>query len=289
MKPAAFRYIRAHSVAEAVGALEEHGDAAKLLAGGQSLMTMMNLRLAQPEILIDIGSAGLSGISLDGALEIGAMTTQNAALKDAGVRRVAPLMARALEEVGHHTLRNRGTVGGSIAHADPAAELPAVMLALCGEMVVEGPAGVRTIGADDFFVTRFTTALEGDELVSKIRLPGVAPDAWAFHEIARRHGDFALAGMAAAFKLGSDRTITEARVALFSVADRPLRVAAVEKALVGRKLGDRDAAAEAGKAASRHVDPVGDIHGSTEFRKHLAGVVVRRGLATATIDERSSA
>jgi carbon-monoxide dehydrogenase medium subunit len=282
VKPAPLQYLRPESREEAVAALAEFGDEAKPLAGGQSLLTLMNLRVAQPEILLDVSRAGLTGISVDDALELGATTTQNAALWSSDVARSAPLMTRALRDVGHHTLRNRGTVGGSIAHADSSAELPAVLLALGGEVVAQSAGGSRTIAADDFFVSHFTTAMTDEELLVSVRVPVVPPDAWAFHEIARRHGDFALAGVAAAFALDEAGLVTSARVALFAVDERPLRIAEVEEALLGRPLGDDAAVAVAARRAAASVEPVTDIHGSTKFRKRLTDVVVRRALHTAS-------
>lgn len=282
VKPAPVRYLRARSREEAVAALAELGDESKILAGGQSLLALMNLRVARPGVLLDIGRAGLAGICVNGALEIGATTTQNAALWSPDVARCAPLMERALRDVGHHTLRNRGTVGGSVAHADPAAELPAVLVALDGAVVAQSAGGSRTIAADDFFVSHYTTAMTDEELLVAVRLPAVPPDAWAFHEVSRRHGDFALAGVAAAFAVDEAGLVTSARVVLFAVDERPLRVAEAEEAVVGQPLRDDTAVAEAARRAAAAVEPVADIRGSTRFRKRLTEVAVRRALSTAS-------
>jgi carbon-monoxide dehydrogenase medium subunit len=286
VKSAAFKYLRADCQDDAVAALQTHGDDLKVLAGGQSLLTLMNFRIAQPEILLDIGRAGLTGIARNGSLEIGAMTTQNQALISQQVRESTPLMVDALRHVGHHTLRNRGTVGGSIAHADPSAELPAVLLAAGGEVVAASARGPRTIAAEDFFESHYTTALEDDELLTAVRLPARAPDAHAFHEVTRRHGDFAIAGMAATFTVDATDRVTEARIALFSVDERPVRLAEVEHAVVGRALGDPEAAHEAATRAAQLVEPIADIHGSTAFRKRVTEVVVRRGLTNVTRSRR---
>jgi carbon-monoxide dehydrogenase medium subunit len=269
--------------------LAELGDAAKVLAGGQSLLALMNLRVARPEVLVDLGGCGLSGIARDGCLEIGAMTTHTAASKSEAVRESAPLLEHALGYVGHHAIRNRGTIGGSVAHADPAAEVPAVLLALGGEVSVLGPGGGRTIDADELFVSFYTTALAEDEVLTAIRLPESAPDAWAFGELARRHGDFAIVGVAASFDLTPSGEVADARVAVFGAADRPVRVSEAEAVLHGRRLDDAAAVGDAAVAAREAVDPIGDIHGSKSYRKRVTEVVVRRALENATIEERAAA
>jgi carbon-monoxide dehydrogenase medium subunit len=252
-----------------------------VLAGGQSLLAMMNFRLARPEVLIDIGACGLSGVAVNGALEIGATTTHNVARASDAVRRFAPLLVRALADVGHHAVRNRGTVGGSVAHADPAAEIPAVLLALEGEVVAVGTSGVRTIAAADFFLSYYTTALESDEVLTAIRVSARPPDASGFAEVSRRHGDFALAGAAVAADLSPDREVTNVRVAVFAVADRPLRIPEAEDALRGRRLDDADAVGSAAATAREAVDAVGDVHGSETYRRRMTEVVVRRALVEA--------
>lgn len=278
MKPAPFKYVRAESQDAAVAALGEYGDSAKVLAGGQSLLTLMNLRVAQPECLVDIGPAGLDGIVSRDLLEIGATTTQTAALRSDVIATSVPLLQRALRDVGHHTLRNRGTVGGSIAHADPAAELPAVLVALGGEVVAVSARETRIIDADEFFLSHFTTALREDELLTTVRI-SLGADTWAFHEIARRHGDFALAGVAATFERGSDGMVSAARVVFFSVGERPTRLPEVEAALVAHRIGDPAATEDAARLAAEAVEPVGDLHGSTALRKRLTGVALKRAIA----------
>lgn len=282
MKTAPFVHVAAETTADAVRLLQEHGDDARILAGGQSLLALMRLRLAQPGVLVDIARCGLDDITLSGDLQIGAMVTQTAALESAVVERRAPLLRRALSDVAHHAIRNRGTMGGTVAHADPAAEIPAVLVALDASVETLGPADVaRSIRAEDFFVSHYTTALEEAEVVSGMRIPAQAPDAWAFHEIARRRGDYALAGVAATFTI-SDGVVSASRVVLFAVDARPVRVASAEEALRGLPLGDAVAAQAAATAAAEAVEPSGDIHGSTEYRRRLVAVAVRRALASAT-------
>lgn len=267
MKPAPFRYVAPDSLDAALALLAEHGDGAKALAGGQSLLAMMNLRLAQPSLLVDLAGCGLDGLSENGTLMIGATVTQAAAMRSETVVRRAPLLVDALRHVGHEATRTRGTVGGSAAHADPAAEIPAVLLALDARLHVSSTRGARTIPADQFYVTHYTTVLEPDEVVTAIELPAT-PTAWGFAEAARRHGDFALAGCAAAF------TADGPRVALFGIADKPVRSAAAEAALAGTEPGDSAAARLAAAA-------VADL-GLTPERRRLAETVVERALSGAT-------
>jgi carbon-monoxide dehydrogenase medium subunit len=271
MKAAPFAYLAAESVDEAAHALDEHGDAARVLAGGQSLLALMNLRLAQPETLVDIGRCGLAGITAAGKLEIGAMTTQSDALASPDVRRHCPLLARALADVSHQAIRNQGTIGGSIAHADPAAEIPAVLVAAGGEVRARSVRGDRTIPADELFVSHYETALADDEVLTAVSFPSAAGRTWAFHEIARRRGDFALAGVAATFGLDAAGSVTEARIALFGVGDRPVRATGAEEALLGRRLAGEDVIEAAAEAAAEAVESGG-------YRRVLIGVATRRAL-----------
>ncbi len=278
MKPAPFVYYRPESVDEAVSLLSEHGDEGKVLAGGQSLIPMMNLRLAQPSALIDIcGIAGLSEIRCNGELAIGATARQAAVLASKEVADSVPMVPAALQWVGHTANRNRGTFGGSVAHADAAAELPAVLLALGGSILARGPAGERLIDADDFFESYLTTSLAPDELLCEVRIPAAAPNrtVWGFGEFARRHGDFALAGVAFSAELDGDR-IESARIALLGVADRAVRVPAAEAALAGQGLPDANTSREIGALVARDLDPPFDQHGSSLYRKDLAAVLVSR-------------
>lgn len=283
MKPGAFDYHAPSTLEEALSLLAEHADDAKVLAGGQSLVPLLSMRLARPAQLIDINAIDtLSGIrSDDGGLALGALTRERDAERSVLVAERVPLLAEALPLIGHVSIRNRGTVGGSLAHADASAELPAVALLTGAEMVVRSAASERTVPADEFFVGHFTTSMADDELLTEIRLPGGPDDAgWAFHEIARRHGDFALVGAAAMVALDGER-VGEARIAMFGVAERAVRAPQAEAALTGERAG-ADAFAAAAADATRWLVPGADVHGSAEFRRHLAGVAVRRALATAT-------
>lgn len=283
MKPAPFDYVRPASVDEAIALIDGDEPGTKLLAGGQSLIPTMNFRLAQPSLLVDLADLEeLVGIRQreDGGLWIGAMTRQRTVERSELVRRRAPLVADAMPWVAHPQIRNRGTIGGSLAHADPAAELPAVMVALNATMVLRGRDDVRRVPARDFFVGLFTTALEPGELLVAVELPPVPDGArFAFEEVARRHGDFALAGVAVALTVTADGSLESAAIALLGVDDVPVLSAAATE-LVGREPNAEtiSAAAEATAAA---LDPPGDIHAGPEYRRHLAGVLTRRALERA--------
>jgi carbon-monoxide dehydrogenase medium subunit len=281
LKPAPFKYVSVESVDEAVAALREHGDEAKVLAGGQSLVPLMNMRLAVPAVLVDINRvAELQGITANGGLEIGAVTRQAALERSDDAQRAVPLAVRALRHVSHPGVRTRGTVGGSIAHADPAAELPAVLVALDGTVVARGPSGERTIPADDLFEGYFTTALAPDEILTHVRIPAPGEGLRVgFQEVARAAGDFALAGAAVAASCEGGSVCQSARIVLFGVADRPLRASGAEQAVAGRPLAE--AAAEAGSIAGEELDAKGDSHASAAYRKEVAGVLVRRALVQA--------
>jgi carbon-monoxide dehydrogenase medium subunit len=275
LKPPPFDYHSPESLDEALALLAEHGDEAKVLAGGQSLVPLLAFRLARPSVLIDLNRVpGLSGIAAaDGHLVVGALTREVEAERSADVRRHAPLMAEALPLIGHSAIRNRGTVGGSIAHADPAAELPAVALAAGAELVVASAArGERVIAADDFFQGYFTTALEPDEVLTSVRFP-VAPAGTGarFEEAARRHGDFAMVGVGATVRLEGD-AVADARLVLIGMADTPVRARAAEQALVGATPGD-DLFTAAGAAAVEGLTPPSDLHASSAYRRHVAGVL----------------
>jgi len=269
-------------VAEAVALLAEFGDEAKVLAGGQSLVPMLNLRLARPGHLIDIARIpSLRGVQEDGdGLRIGAVTTQRDIERSELVARKYPLLSEAIRHIAHPPIRVRGTVGGSLSHADPAAELPAVAVLLDAELTVVSKRGQRVIPAQDFFVSFLTSALAPDEMLTEIRLPAWPSDAtWAFSEVSRRHGDFALAGVAAIVERDNS-TVTGARIALFGVGATPLRTPDAEAIAVGKTIGDdlwRDVAASAAAA----LDPPSDLHGSSAYRKHLAEVLTLRALQSA--------
>lgn len=276
MKPAAFSYHAPGEVAEAIELLVEHGDEAKLLAGGQSLVPLMNMRMARPGVLVDICRIGrLSHVSRNGSVVIGATTRQLTVRTSPVVRESHPVLVEALGHVGHVATQSRGTVGGSIAHADPAAELPALLLALEGEVVAEGPAGARVIPASELFVTYFTTALEPTEVLTEVRLPPLAPGTvGAFAEVARRRGDFALVGAVSLVRLAPGRHVESARIVLFGVGDVPVRARAAEDSLTGREL-DEPAISEAARLAAEGISPTGDIHASSDYRREVAESRVR--------------
>jgi len=279
MKPAPFDYLRAASVAEAVAALAEFGDGGKVLAGGQSLLPMMNFRLARPDALVDIGGLGeLRGVRADGDfLEIGALTRHVDLERSAIGGPVGTLLRSAGAQIGHLPIRVRGTFGGSLAHADPASEWCLLAVLLDATMTVTGPARTRIIAAADFFTTVFTTALEPDELLTAARLPSL-DRTWrvAVAEFARRAGDFAIVAVMVACSV-RDGVITDARVSLGGVADRPVRSGAAESLLVERPTEDAVFRAAADAAADA-VTPSSDIHGSAEYRRELVSVLVRRAL-----------
>ena len=269
MKPAPFAYRKVRTLDEAVALLGEHADA-KLLAGGQSLIATLNMRLSAPSLLIDInGIGGLDGVAVkDGKIEIGALTRHAQAERSDLIAKHAPLIARAMPHIGHAAIRNRGTLGGSIAFADPAAELPACLLALDGEVDAIGPKGKRTIKADDFFKGLFETALGQQEVLTAIRLPAATgATRVGFTELARRHGDYAMVGLAATAS-ANGKGLADVRLAYFGVGATPVRAKKSEAALAG---GDIEAA-----VAALDVDPTDDIQASGATKKHLAGVLLRR-------------
>jgi carbon-monoxide dehydrogenase medium subunit len=266
--------------------VDDGGDV-KVLAGGQSLVPLLSLRLAAPSRIVDINRVdGLDGITEEGGvLTIGALVRQRTAEYSDVVARACPLMAAAIPNIGHTAIRNRGTIGGSIAHADSAAELPTVVMCLDAEMVIQGPGGERTVPAAEFFTGFFTTAIAEDELLTAVRIRSAAPGTGAaYEEVSRRHGDFAMAGVAAVVRLDGD-TVTEARIALSGVDALPVRASKTEAALVGQTLDDATlaAAAEAGVA---DLNPSADLHGSAAYRKHLAGVLIRKAVRAAATNAR---
>jgi len=278
-----FAYFAPSTLEETLALLREHGDESKLLAGGQSLVPLLALRLARPSVLVDLGHvAGLDHLAAgEGSVTIGAMVTERRAERSEVVGAQLPLLAEAMPLIGHQAIRNRGTVGGSIAHADPSAELPAVAVALEAEMVAESAQrGRRTIPAESFFQGFFTTALEPDEVLVELRLPaGESRTGVAFEEAARRHGDFAMVGAAVVLRVESDR-IADARIALAGVADTPLRRPEAERALRGEEV-TAEAFEDAATAAARDLSPPSDLHGTAAYRRHLARVLVRRALVRA--------
>jgi aerobic carbon-monoxide dehydrogenase medium subunit len=281
MKPASFDYVAPASLEEAVGAMATGGGDAKVLAGGQSLIPMLALRLARPTLLVDINRLpGLDGIrEASGLLEIGALVRQRALERWAATR--SPLFAEVLRHVAHPPIRNRGTVVGNVVHADPASELPAVMVALEAEMAVASRAGSRAVPAGQFFTGPLTTALRPDEMLTEIRIPAPPPrTGGAFVEMARRAGDFALVGVAALITLDGAGTCERVRIALCGVGPTPIRARAAEDALTGQAPTATALAAAADRAAAA-TSPPSDVHGSAEFRKKLARHFARQAIAAA--------
>lgn len=277
MKPAAFGYAKARTLDHALELLAS-GEGARILAGGQSLIPALNMRLDAPRLLVDINAVSeLDGIARqNGQLRIGALTRHAAALRSEAIAQAAPLIALAMPHVAHPAIRNRGTVGGSIALADPATELPACLLALGGAVEIAGPDGRRSIAADNFFKGLFETALEPDEVLTAVSVPAAGPHMrYGFAELARRHGDYALVGLAASAEVhgGSVRT---ARLAFFGVGATALRARRAETALTGFEAASVDAAAA---ALAQELEPHDDLHASGRLRLHLAGVLLRRVVA----------
>jgi carbon-monoxide dehydrogenase medium subunit len=282
VKPAAFEYHAPRTIEEAVGLLAAHGDDAKVLAGGQSLVPLMNMRLARPRVIVDVNRVrGLDGLrEARGVLKIGALVRQRAAERSPLVASRCPLLRDALGWVGHPQIRNRGTIGGSVAHADPAAEIPAVLAALGGEVTVRGPKGARTIRAADLFVTYLTTSIDVRELLTEVRIPALPRGAgWSWMEIARRHGDFALAGVGVVLALRGG-VIAEARIGLTGVGPAPVRADAAERLLAGSRPSE-DLWQHAADAVRSAIEPDGDLHASADYRRHVAGVLSVRALREA--------
>ena len=282
MKPPRFEYHAAHSVDEAVELLGRYGGDAKVLAGGQSLMPMLNFRLARPAALVDVNRvAALAYVREDdGVVAFGAMTRQRTIEFSPVVAARLPLLREATRWVGHLPIRSRGTIGGSIAHADPSAEYPAVLTALGGEVIVQGPRGRRTVKAADLFEGYLTTSLGPEELLVEVRLPAIPAGAgYAFEEFARRHGDFAIVGIAAMVVREGARCAV-ARLATAGAGPVPVRLRAAEEILERDVLGDA-AVAAAGARAAELVEPDADLHASAEYRRHLTGVLTVRALKRA--------
>lgn len=282
MKPPLFEYIRPNTMDEAVAARAEH-DYSAVLAGGQSLIPTMNFRIANPGALIDISRIEvLKGCRVEGGeVVIGAMARQRDVELDDAIHRANPLIRETLENVAHVPIRCRGTVVGSLAHADAAAEMPALLLAMEGYVVAHGPGGVRTIAADDLFQFHMTTSLEPEEIVTEARLPVMPEGAgWAFLEFTRRHGDYAIAGVAAVVELAGDGICTRASLAACGIGSRAVRLSAAEAALVGTGL-DGAALEAAATAAKEAVTATDDTHATTEFRQHVLGTVLNRAVDRA--------
>lgn len=281
MIPASFDYIAPSTVEEAVAALHEAGEDGKVLAGGQSLLPVLRMRLADPEVVIDLGKIGeLRGVREEGdSLAIGSMTTHHDVLGDRAVRQHAELIALATRTVADPQVRHRGTFGGSLAHADPAGDLPAPALALDAEMVLAGPSGRRTVPAAEFFVDYFTTALEPDELLVEVRLPKWTGWHAHYEKFNRVAQAWSMVGVAAAIRVG-DGAITEARIALTNMGSTPIRATGVERALVGQPA-TAEAIREAARHAAEGTSPVGDASADVDYREHLAEVLTGRAVSAA--------
>ncbi len=287
MKPAPFVYFAPTTLEEALTLLAEHGDAGKVLAGGQSLIPTMNFRLAQPSVLVDLNQiAELAYLrpSTEGGLSIGAMTRQRTAERSALVQERAPLLHATMPWIAHTQIRNRGTIGGSLAHADPAAELPAVAVALDAQLRVRSQRGERWIAAREFYVGLFTTDLAADELLVEIVLPPQPPrTGWSIQEMARRQGDYALVGVTATITLDEAGRCQQANLTLLSVGDGPVLAQQAMRLLIGETPNPELIAAAAEICATHDIEPNGDIHASTAYRRHLAKVLTRRALQEAVM------
>jgi aerobic carbon-monoxide dehydrogenase medium subunit len=282
LKPPPFDYHRADSEEEAVALLAEYGDDAKVLAGGQSLVPLLSLRLARPAHVVDINHAiELSGITNGAGLTLGAMVRHRAIERSADVRRVNPLLPLAVRFIGHTAIRTRGTIGGSLAHADPAAELPTVLTVLDGSVEAHGPGGTRVIPADQLFEGFLTTSLRPDELLTAVRLPAwPAGTGWSFQEFSRRSGDFAIVGVAATVQLDGHGHIAQARLAFSGVDSTTVRASAAESTLTGANPSP-ELWAGAAREAAAPLEPANDLHGSAAYRRHLAAVLGERALTEA--------
>lgn len=283
MKPAPFRYLAPETIEEALALKAEHGDEARFLAGGQSLVPAMNFRLAQPAVLIDLNAIkALDFIESDGAgARIGALTRNATIEHDPMIETDQPLVHEAMPHVAHSQIRNRGTLGGNLANADPASEMPAVMLALGARIEVRAKHAGRTLDANDFFVGIYTTALASDEMLVTVVLPALAPrTGTCFLEVARRKGDFAMMGVAARVTLDADGRCIDAAWAYCNAGSRPIRVDAAARSLTGQHLSVAEIAAAA-RLAQAEIDPGGNVHASKAYQFHLAEVLTRRALATA--------
>ena len=280
MKPARFRYLRAESVDDALQALANNPDA-QILAGGQSLIAMMNLRLVKPACLIDINRISKLGyIREDGdGIAIGALARHNDVKHSPLVQARCPLLTEAYESIAHHTVRNRGTLGGNLCHADPSSETPAVMVATGATLVLRSVSGSREVAAEDFFLGTYETARRQDEMLTEIRIPGRSADGWAFDEISNRHGDFAIAVIATTLRLANGRC-ESVRVVASGVGEHAARLAQAEAALIGSEIDDArlDAAAAAAAGA---VDPHSDSHADAAYRRDAIAALTRRTVRRA--------
>jgi carbon-monoxide dehydrogenase medium subunit len=284
MRPPPFQYTRPETIEDAIALLARHGDKARVLAGGQSLVPLLNFRLSHPDYLIDIGRLSQLDFirAVAGGIEIGAMTRLRSVERSEIVRQHCPLLHEAIGHVGHGSIRNRATIGGSVAHADPAAELPAVVAAIGAELRLRGPAGERSLSAGDFFQGYLATAIAPDELLVSVLMPTWPPGSGScFREFCRRQGDFAIVGAASIINLAADGTVGRVGLALSGIGGRPFDGSAAVTTLLQGKVPDESALAGAAVHVSSLVEPDSDIHAPAEYRRHLAGVLTRRALAGA--------
>jgi len=284
MKPPKFDYYDPRSLDEALALLDRHSDDAKVLAGGQSLMPLLNMRLARPSIVVDINQIEeLNYVrASDSGIAIGAIARQRALQTEKLIAERVPILREGAYYIAHPQIRSRGTICGSIAHADAAAELPALALALDAEMILTSAKAARTVGAKAFFQSFFTTALKANEILTEVRFPAPPKDsAWSVLEISRRHGDFAIAGIIAGLVLESNReVISYARLVYFGVGPTPIRVTAAEEALIGQSASE-SAFEAAAQSAKQGIDPTSDIHATEEYRRALAATLTKRALRAA--------
>lgn len=283
MYPAEFAYHKTQSVDDAVALLREHGDTAKLLAGGHSLLPVMKLRLAQPEVLIDLGGiAALRGVREDGdTLIVGAMTTHQVLATDETVRRRCPILAATAQVIGDRQVRNRGTLGGALAHGDAAADYPAAMLALEAAIVARGSDGERTIDASEFFLGFFTTALATDEILTKVRIPAMGERTGSsYQKLANQASGYATVGIAAIVTLATDGTCESARIGITGAGSNAVRATAVEAALEGSSL-DEATVSVASEQAGENLDLLDDIHAPADYRLHVVRRLTRRAVLAA--------
>lgn len=285
MKPAPFEYHAPTSLEEALGLMNQHADEAKLLAGGQSLVPAMNFRVVQPSMLIDLNRVqGLSHIRADGnVLRVGAMARERQLEFDTLIETRTPLLHEAVPFIAHPQIRNRGTIGGSIVNADPAAELPMLMFALDARLKAQSVSGERWIDAQDFFAGMFTTALVPNEILVEIELPSMPPrTGWSFMEVAPRTGDYALMGVAALVTLDENGKCTRAKLVYLNAGDGPVDAKEAAQSLEGETLNDASIQAAASMASEKEINPFGNVHTSPEFQRHLAKVLTIRALKQAT-------
>jgi CO/xanthine dehydrogenase FAD-binding subunit len=284
MKPAPFEYHVPDSIEQALDLMNQHADEAKILAGGQSLVPAMNFRIAQPGMLIDLNRVGeLNYIREDGdVLRVGAMTRERHLEMDALIEKRTPLLHEAAPNIAHPQIRNRGTIGGSIVNADPAAELPVLMLALDARLKAQNTSGERWIDAKDFFIGMFTTALEPDEILVEIELPFMpARTGWSFMEVAPRAGDYALMGVAVSVALDESDICKQAKLVYLNAGDGPVDAKEAAQSLAGEKLDDKLIESAAAMASEKEITPYGNVHASPEFQTHLANVLTQKALKQA--------